>query len=73
MSEKAKAPAASAAEQAAASEAGADASAEKKGIDWTDPSVPAGNAPPMPNWPVALAVLTWAGWITFLAAMWLTA
>lgn len=37
--------------------------------DWSDPSIPCGNAPPLPWWPVGLAALVWVGWIGFLIAM----
>ena len=55
--------------------AGADSSAgdaknEKcRGIDWSDPKVPAGNAPPMARWPLALAGVAWLGGIALLAVM----
>ena len=35
---------------------------------WEDPSVPAGNAPPMPKWPLAVMLVIWVGWVGFLAA-----
>lgn len=41
----------------------------KAGVDWADPNVPVGEAPPMPNWPLALFAIMWVGWIAFLAAM----
>jgi hypothetical protein len=37
--------------------------------DWNDPTVPCGNAPPLPLWPMWLAALMWVGWIGFLIAM----
>lgn len=37
--------------------------------DWSDPSVPCGNAPPLPRWPLWIAALVWVGWIGFLIAM----
>ena len=40
-----------------------------KGIDWADPSVPVGNAPAMPRWPMVIAPMAWGGWLLFLAAM----
>ncbi len=42
---------------------------KKSGVDWTDPTVPIGNAPPMPKWPAALSAIAWVGWIAFLVAM----
>jgi len=41
----------------------------KSGPDWTDPTVAVGNAPPMPGWPLAIALLAWAGGIVFLLVM----
>lgn len=38
-------------------------------IDWNDPDVPAGNAPPLPRWPLMLAALLWVGWLAFLVVM----
>ena len=35
-------------------------------INWSDPDVAAGNAPPLPRWPLAVAVILWLGWIGFL-------
>ncbi len=48
---------------------GAHQDPEKGLIDWEDPSVPIGNAPPLPRWPVAVSALVWAGWIALLVAM----
>jgi hypothetical protein len=42
---------------------------KKPWIDWGDPSVPAGNAPPLPRWPLALALVLWLAWMGFLLAM----
>lgn len=36
---------------------------------WDDPSVPVGNAPPMPRWPVFAWAVAWTLWIVFLVAM----
>jgi hypothetical protein len=50
--------------------AGAAPKAEcKGGIDWADPKIPAGDAPPMGRWPLAVAALAWIAGIVFLAAM----
>ena len=57
------------------SSADADSSAattekeKPRGIDWSDPKVLAGNAPPMARWPLALAGVAWLGGIIFLAVM----
>jgi len=36
---------------------------------WDDPSVPAGNAPAMPKWPLPLMLVVWVAWVGFLAAV----
>jgi hypothetical protein len=41
----------------------------KKGIDWADPSVPVGNAPKLPLWPLILLGAAWVIWIVFLCVM----
>lgn len=41
----------------------------ESGIDWSDPNVPVGNAPPMPLWPALVAGLVWALGIVFLIMM----
>ena len=49
-----------------------DAVAPKRGwlgVDWSDPNVPAGNAPALPRWPLWLASVVWLGWLTFLVLM----
>ncbi len=48
-----------------------DASDELKSprIDWTDPRIPVGNAPPLPRWPLAVATIAWLAWVAFLVAM----
>lgn len=40
-----------------------------RGIDWADPSVPMGDAPPMPKWPLVLTASAWLVWIVFLVVM----
>ena len=42
---------------------------EKSGIDWADPNVPAGDAPPLPRWPLVLSAIAWLGWLVFLIFM----
>ena len=44
----------------------------RKGIDWTDPKVLAGNAPKMSGFPLVLAVFAWLSWIVFLVVLLLT-
>jgi hypothetical protein len=39
------------------------------GINWADPNVPAGNAPPLPLWPLVLSIVVFSAWIIFLVAM----
>ncbi|MFQ5414957.1 MAG: hypothetical protein ACE5E6_10915 [Phycisphaerae bacterium] len=50
-----------------ADHAGAKRSHRKASINWDDPSVPVGLAPPMPRAPLVLAVIAWLGWLMFLA------
>ena len=42
---------------------------KKPRIDWADPNVPVGNAPPMPRWPLTAAAIAWIVWVVFLVAM----
>ncbi len=37
--------------------------------DWNDPSVPAGDAPPMPRWPLIASAVAFGLWFIFLVAM----
>ena len=38
-------------------------------VNWSDPGIPVGNAPPLPKWPLYAFGLAWLGWVVFLAAM----
>ncbi len=38
-------------------------------VDWADPNVAVGNAPPLPRWPLAVATVAWLAWVVFLAIM----
>ncbi len=29
---------------------------------WNDPSIPAGNSPPLPSWPLWVSAALWCGW-----------
>jgi len=51
---------------------GAPSGQPKPRIDWADPSVPVGNAPPLPQWPWFLSIGAWLGWLVFLLIMLLT-
>ena len=42
---------------------------DKPKIDWEDPTVPIGNAPAMPGWPLVVASLAWAACIVLLLVM----
>ncbi len=42
---------------------------KKRGVNWEDPSVPIGNAPPLPRWPLVLAGIAWLAWVVFLVVM----
>ena len=41
----------------------------KPRVNWDDPSVPVGNAPPMPRWPLVVSAIAWLAWVVFLIAM----
>jgi len=43
--------------------------ARRPRIDWADPKVPAGNAPPLPGWPLYLSAAVFVAWLLFLVAM----
>lgn len=38
-------------------------------IDWEDPKIPVGNAPPLPRWPLVVTGLGWLAWVAFLVVM----
>lgn len=40
----------------------------RRQVDWEDPAVPAGNAPPLPAWPLWACAILWAGWTVFVWA-----
>jgi hypothetical protein len=40
-----------------------------RGVNWSDPNVPAGNAPSLPRWPLVLSVAIFFLWVIFLIAM----
>ena len=44
-------------------------SARQPKYDWDDPNIPAGDAPPMPWWPLVLSAVAWCGWLVFLVVM----
>lgn len=39
------------------------------GIDWTDATVPVGDAPRLPRWPLYLLAVCWTGWVLFLLGL----
>jgi hypothetical protein len=41
----------------------------KPRIDWQDPNVPIGNAPPLPRWPLVLSGLAWLLWIVLMLVL----
>ena len=47
----------------------AGSESQKPRIDWEDPAVPIGDAPPLPRWPLYLTGALWAGSIVFLFVM----
>jgi hypothetical protein len=42
---------------------------KKSRVHWDDPSVPVGNAPPMPRWPLVVSAVVWLAWVVFLIVM----
>ena len=56
-------------EDAVVTDAGSSAVEPKPRIDWADPSIPVGNAPPRPKWPLVLLAVLWLAGIVFLALM----
>ncbi len=51
------------------SEAGTSHESNRPRIDWADPNVPVGNAPPLPRWPLIVAGIAWLAWVVFLVVM----
>jgi len=43
-----------------------NAEQERGGVDWADPSVPVGDAPALPRWPLYVLSVAWVGWTVFL-------
>jgi hypothetical protein len=41
----------------------------RRSVNWADPSVPVGNGPSLPRWPVVVAAGAWLGWVAFLVVM----
>lgn len=48
------------------SSAGTADEPKKPRIDWEDPNIPVGNAPPLPRWPLVVIGLVWVAWIVFM-------
>lgn len=48
---------------------GAEKPAEPPKYNWDDPAIPAGDAPPLPRWPLILAAAAWGAWLVFLVVM----
>ena len=44
----------------------------KPRIDWEDPTIPIGNGPPLPRWPLAVSGIAWLLWIVLMLVMALT-
>lgn len=51
------------------SETGTSNESKRPRIDWADPNVPVGNAPPLPRWPLIVAGIAWLAWVVFLVVM----
>ncbi len=58
-----------AAEGVPTSAGGSKKTSEKPRINWEDPTVPIGDAPAIPRWPVVVNAIAWLAWIGFLVAM----
>ncbi len=41
----------------------------KPRIDWEDPTIPIGNGPPLPRWPLAVSGIAWFLWIVLMLVM----
>ena len=41
----------------------------KSRVNWDDPTVPIGNAPPLPRWPLVVTGLAWLAWVVFLITL----
>lgn len=48
---------------------GQRAAAQIRGVDWFDPAIPAGDAPPMARWPLFAAAIAFGLWLIFLVVM----
>lgn len=46
--------------------------AERARVDWSDPTIPVGNAPRLPRWPLFAVSAVWLAWVVFLFAMMLS-
>jgi len=38
-------------------------------VNWNDPSIPAGDSPPLPVWPLLASAIVWTAWVIFLAVI----
>ncbi len=38
-------------------------------VNWSDPAIPAGNAPAMPLWPLMISAIAFIAWLAFLVFM----
>lgn len=41
----------------------------RRGPNWDDPSIPAGDSPPLPGWPVWLSAAAWGAWLIYLSTI----
>lgn len=39
------------------------------GPDWGDPSIPPGNSPPLPAWPLWVSIAAWGAWTTMIVCI----
>ena len=46
-----------------------DSISEDRKIDWDDPSLPPGTAPPLPRWRLPVSIITYLVFVGFLVTM----
>jgi hypothetical protein len=53
----------------AAQAGGSTADEPKPWINWEDPNIPVGNAPPLPKWPLVLSGFAWLLWVVLVLVL----
>jgi len=46
-----------------------DSSSNDHAVDWNDPSLPPGDAPPLPRWRLPASIITYLVFVGFLVTM----